>query len=119
MSNSPGAAADRSRLTDDQKKHNHIVSEQKRRQAIRAGFDRLASLMDGYEGQGRSEAVVLEAAVKTIRAENARKEKLWKRLQAKGGITRAEFESHYVMPKQPATEHAEAHTDVTGDAEDV
>jgi heteromeric Ino2p/Ino4p transcription factor len=54
---------DKPRLTEQEKKNNHIASEQKRRQAIREGFDRLASLVPGYEGQGRSESLVLSAAL--------------------------------------------------------
>jgi hypothetical protein len=38
---------DRPRLTDAEKKQNHILSEQKRRQAIRQGFDRLAAMTPG------------------------------------------------------------------------
>ncbi|KAF2846938.1 hypothetical protein T440DRAFT_218303 [Plenodomus tracheiphilus IPT5] len=67
-SQSPGAnGADRPRLSDAQKKENHIRSEQKRREAIREGFDRLAAIVPGMEGQGRSEAVVLEATIKYMR----------------------------------------------------
>ncbi|KAI8933860.1 hypothetical protein NX059_009558 [Plenodomus lindquistii] len=67
-SQSPSAsAADRPRLSDAQKKENHIRSEQKRREAIREGFDRLAAIVPGMEGQGRSEAVVLEATIKYMR----------------------------------------------------
>jgi heteromeric Ino2p/Ino4p transcription factor len=54
---------DKPRLTEQEKKNNHIASEQKRRQAIREGFDRLASLVPGYDGQGRSENLVLNAAL--------------------------------------------------------
>lgn len=54
----------KSRLTDQEKKNNHIASEQKRRQAIREGFDRLATIVPGMEGQGRSEAIVLDATVR-------------------------------------------------------
>ena len=36
--------ADKPRLTEQEKKNNHIASEQKRRQAIREGFDRLAEI---------------------------------------------------------------------------
>ena len=66
-SQSPSAAGDRPRLTEAQKKENHIRSEQKRREAIREGFDRLASIVPGLEGQGRSEAVVLGGAIKLMR----------------------------------------------------
>jgi len=49
----------RARLTEQEKKNNHIASEQKRRNAIRDGFDRLTELIPGCEGQGRSEGMVL------------------------------------------------------------
>ncbi|KAF8477356.1 hypothetical protein BDZ91DRAFT_638645, partial [Kalaharituber pfeilii] len=49
----------RARLTEQEKKNNHIASEQKRRNAIREGFDRLTELIPGCEGQGRSEGMVL------------------------------------------------------------
>ena len=58
---------DRPRLTEQEKKNNHIASEQKRRQAIRDGFDRLAALVPGMAGQGRSENAVLSAAVEHMR----------------------------------------------------
>ncbi|EGP87872.1 unnamed protein product [Zymoseptoria tritici ST99CH_1A5] len=53
----------KARLTNEQKKKNHIESEKKRRDAIRAGFDRLADVVPGMQGQGRSEAVVLQHTV--------------------------------------------------------
>lgn len=49
----------RARLTEQEKKNNHIASEQKRRNAIRDGFDKLTELIPGCEGQGRSEGMVL------------------------------------------------------------
>jgi heteromeric Ino2p/Ino4p transcription factor len=57
------------RLTEQEKKNNHIASEQKRRQAIRDGFDRLATLVPGMEGQGRSESLVLHGSIDKIKAE--------------------------------------------------
>jgi len=56
-------AKDKPRLTEQEKKNNHIASEQKRRQAIREGFDRLASIVPGMEGQGRSENLVLQSTI--------------------------------------------------------
>jgi len=53
--NGSGSNSDRPRLTDAEKKQNHILSEQKRRQAIRMGFDRLAAMTPGMNGMGRSE----------------------------------------------------------------
>jgi heteromeric Ino2p/Ino4p transcription factor len=51
------------RLTEQEKKNNHIASEQKRRQAIRDGFDRLANIVPGMTGQGRSENLVLQSTL--------------------------------------------------------
>lgn len=52
--------SERPRLTEQEKKNNHIASEQKRRLAIREGFDRLTEIVPGLEGQGRSESIVLK-----------------------------------------------------------
>ena len=60
-------------LSEEQKKANHIHSEQKRREKIRDQYDKLAELTPGMEGQGRSEGRVLEEAVKY--AEELRKER--------------------------------------------
>ena len=54
---------DKPRLTEQEKKNNHIASEQKRRRAIREGFDRLANIVPGMTGQGRSENLVLQATL--------------------------------------------------------
>lgn len=81
---SPPDAADRPRLTDAQKKENHIRSEQKRREAIREGFDRLASIVPGMEGQGRSEAVVLEATIKLMREKIIERQDIIRRARAQG-----------------------------------
>ena len=83
----PGAAADRPRLTEPQKKENHIRSEQKRREAIRDGFDRLASMNEGLEGQGRSEAVVLDATLQKMREQIHRRIQLIEAAKAKGHDT--------------------------------
>jgi heteromeric Ino2p/Ino4p transcription factor len=83
-SQSPSNAADRPRLTEAQKKENHIRSEQKRREAIREGFDRLASIVPGMEGQGRSEAVVLDATVKYLREQIVARNQIIADAQARG-----------------------------------
>ncbi|VVT46837.1 uncharacterized protein SAPINGB_P001411 [Magnusiomyces paraingens] len=54
-------------LTPDEKKANHIASEQKRRQAIREGFDKITEIVpDLDKSQGRSEATVLLKTVKFL-----------------------------------------------------
>ncbi|KAH8728344.1 hypothetical protein GQ44DRAFT_609358 [Phaeosphaeriaceae sp. PMI808] len=83
-SQSPTNPADRPRLTEAQKKENHIRSEQKRREAIREGFDRLASIVPGMEGQGRSEAVVLEATVRYLREQIVARNKIIAEAQLRG-----------------------------------
>jgi heteromeric Ino2p/Ino4p transcription factor len=85
-SNSPPntGAGERPRLTEQQKKENHIRSEQKRREAIREGFDRLASIVPGMEGQGRSEAVVLQATLDYMREQIGRRKELIEQGKAKG-----------------------------------
>ncbi|KAF3041769.1 hypothetical protein E8E12_009646 [Didymella heteroderae] len=88
-SQSPTNANDRPRLTEAQKKENHIRSEQKRREAIREGFDRLASIVPGMEGQGRSEAVVLEATIKYMREQIVERQKIMADARAQGIDTSA------------------------------
>lgn len=59
-------ASERPRLSEQEKKNNHIASEQKRRMAIREGFDRLTEIVPGLEGQGRSESIVLKKCLSTF-----------------------------------------------------
>lgn len=66
----------KARLTDDQKKKHHIESEKKRREAIRAGFDRLCDIVPGTKGLGRSEAVVLQSTVAYMKEQIAEKDRL-------------------------------------------
>jgi len=73
------------RLSEHEKKANHIASEQKRRQAIREGFDRLTELVPGLEGQGRSESVVLKKTVDHMRAQLAERRRLVERVEDLGG----------------------------------
>ncbi|KAK2003907.1 hypothetical protein LX36DRAFT_565366 [Colletotrichum falcatum] len=90
-SNSPPAAADaeqpeeKPRLTEAEKKQNHIASEQKRRQAIREGFDRLTELVPGLEGQGRSEGLVLKKTVEFMKEQLRQRQELVDRIESAGG----------------------------------
>ncbi len=59
--------------------------EQKRRQAIREGFDRLTELVPGLEGQGRSESVVLKKTVDYMRAQLVERQRLIERIEELGG----------------------------------
>lgn len=102
------------RLTEEEKKQNHIASgmkvhvvflillythipflntldlmrthiEQKRRQAIREGFDRLTELVPGLEGQGRSEGLVLKRTVDYMREQLSERQAIIDRIEQAGG----------------------------------
>lgn len=76
---------DKPRLTEQEKKTNHIASEQKRRAAIREGFDRLTELVPGLEGQGRSEGVVLKKTVDYMRLQLQERQELIAEIENRGG----------------------------------
>ncbi|KAK0730619.1 hypothetical protein B0H67DRAFT_42451 [Lasiosphaeris hirsuta] len=79
-----GDGEDKPRLTEEEKKQNHIASEKKRRQAIRNGFDRLTELIPGLEGQARSEGVVLRKTVEYIKSELEERNRLLKECDQRG-----------------------------------
>ncbi|RPA72519.1 hypothetical protein BJ508DRAFT_200847, partial [Ascobolus immersus RN42] len=84
-SQNPGSKpAERPRLSESEKKSNHIASEQKRRMAIREGFDRLTELVPGLEGMGRSESVVLQKTVEYIRKNLEEEQELRRRVRELG-----------------------------------
>ncbi|KAF2970437.1 hypothetical protein GQX73_g3103 [Xylaria multiplex] len=85
---------ERPRLTEEEKKQNHIASEQKRREAIRAGFDRLSELVPGLEGQGRSEGLVLNRTVAFIREQLVRRRELVLAAEARGEYVSKELKEY-------------------------
>ncbi|XXH02491.1 threonyl-tRNA synthetase [Hypoxylon texense] len=101
------AQDDKPRLTEEEKKQNHIASEQKRREAIRAGFDKLCSLVPGLEGHGRSEGFVLKETVKYMRAQLIRRRELVQKVEAKGLAVSDELKEQvstlirYFLPYRP------------------
>jgi hypothetical protein len=74
-----------------------IYVEQKRREAIRAGFDRLCELVPGLEGQGRSEGLVLKRTVDYMREQLIRRRELVMELEARGEHV-SERLKEYVYP---------------------
>ncbi|RPA82019.1 hypothetical protein BJ508DRAFT_414296 [Ascobolus immersus RN42] len=84
-SQGPKGNNERPRLTESEKKTNHIASEQKRRMAIREGFDRLTELVPGLEGMGRSESVVLQKTLDYMKANLQEEQELRQRILALGG----------------------------------
>ena len=61
-SGATAAKPPRENLTEDQKRENHIKSEQKRRTLIKEGFDDLNELVPDLRGGGHSKSVVLVMA---------------------------------------------------------
>lgn len=85
-SKDPSAAErDKPRLTEQEKKNNHIASEQKRRAAIREGFDRLTELVPGLEGHGRSEGMVLKKTVDYMQLKQHERRELIAEIERRGG----------------------------------
>ncbi|KAB8754765.1 hypothetical protein FH972_026554 [Carpinus fangiana] len=82
---SPSAGGiEKPRLSEQEKKSNHIASEQKRRQAIREGFDEIADIVPGYKGQGRSEAIVLQGSTAYLRSLLAERHRLVQQARERG-----------------------------------
>ncbi|KAF3481203.1 helix-loop-helix DNA-binding domain-containing protein [Arthroderma uncinatum] len=90
-SNSPSdarpstAEREKPRLSEQEKKNNHIASEQKRRAAIREGFDRLTELVPGLAGQGRSEGMVLRKTVDFMHLKLQERKDLVDEIEQRGG----------------------------------
>ncbi|PWY89395.1 hypothetical protein BO94DRAFT_33952 [Aspergillus sclerotioniger CBS 115572] len=59
---SQGPKPARENLTEEQKRSNHILSEQKRRNLIRQGFEDLCTLVPGLKGGGFSKSAMLTQA---------------------------------------------------------
>lgn len=62
-----------------------MAAEQKRRQAIREGFDRMTELVPGLEGQGRSEGLVLQRTVEFMKQQIEERQRLIREIEARGG----------------------------------
>ncbi|RDA86848.1 hypothetical protein CP532_1407 [Ophiocordyceps camponoti-leonardi (nom. inval.)] len=95
------------RLTELEKKKNHIESEKKRRSNIRDGFDRLAAMVPGHSGQGRSEGNVLVGTVQYITAQVEVRRFLTKAVEESGGEVSEEmkkFLADAIVP--PKTEES-------------
>ncbi|KAK9475859.1 hypothetical protein V1514DRAFT_338748 [Lipomyces japonicus] len=79
-------------LTPQEKKANHIASEQKRRQAIREGFDKLTEVVPGLtRAQGRSEAIVLQKTLSYLKSEIEQHAELVRRIEELGGQVPSEL----------------------------
>ncbi|OAA55932.1 hlh transcription factor [Niveomyces insectorum RCEF 264] len=75
----------RENLTEDQKRENHIKSEQKRRTLIKSGFDDLCDLVPSLHGGGFSKSVMLTMAADWLEELLRGNEVLREQLQRTGG----------------------------------
>ncbi|SPQ18995.1 92dddceb-38ae-45d2-be9d-c299a8d1f4c0 [Thermothielavioides terrestris] len=80
----PATVGQRTRLTPEQRKDNHVASEQKRRMAIRQSFERICELVPGMAGQARSEGPVLEATVMHVKRLLLERREMIRALEANG-----------------------------------
>lgn len=93
------------RLSEPQKKQNHISSEKQRRSAIRAGFDELSNMVPGMKGKGSSEAKVLEATVAYMKTQLDEKQALRKQALALG-MSEGDFEHIYREEERSVSQEA-------------
>lgn len=77
---------ERPRLTAQEKKNNHILSEQKRRAAIREGFERLSELVPGLSGCFRSEGTMLDKTTAFVAESIDERRRLVQAIEALGGV---------------------------------
>jgi len=104
------------RLTEQEKKDNHISSEKKRREAIRAGFDLLADLVPGLQGQARKEGHVLELTNQYLKVQLAERRRLIDQMDQAGiavpGELRKPLEDFDALQAQSQAEaHAQKNKD--------
>ncbi|KAK4144663.1 uncharacterized protein C8A04DRAFT_36429 [Dichotomopilus funicola] len=92
-SGSPGPANRKTRLTEAEKRANHLASEKKRRALIRAGFDRLSVIVPGLEGRARSEGIVLRGTIDHIRKLMIERRRMVEALEANGVAVDAELKA--------------------------
>lgn len=73
------------RLTDAEKKANHVASEQKRRQKIRDAYKRIARIVPGAEGKERSEETLLRLYLAYVKELTEQRQRLIEMVESEGG----------------------------------
>ncbi|KAL2113959.1 hypothetical protein VUR80DRAFT_1537 [Thermomyces stellatus] len=105
---STSQAEEKSRLTEAEKRHNHVASEKKRREAIRLAFDRLTTLVPGIEGQGRSEGLVLQKTAEYLHAQLEENRRLVEELERRGGEVPEDLKMYKTQADRPVDEGHDA-----------
>lgn len=78
------AVDDRPRLTEEEKKQNHIQSEHKRRTQIRNGLEAVSKIVPDCENLTRSEGVLLHKLVEFMAMHMEERQKMIKELESLG-----------------------------------
>ena len=86
---SGGRKGPRQNLTDEQKKQNHIESEQRRRDAIRDAYERLTEIVPSLRIETASRSIRVDRAVEWLEELLEGNEELKRRLSAVQGLTMA------------------------------
>ncbi|KAI8981025.1 hypothetical protein BDB01DRAFT_724432 [Pilobolus umbonatus] len=90
-------------LTEEEKRANHIASEQKRRSTIRTGFKELTELVPTLKNLNNSKSTVLFKSVEYIRYLDKRNSRLKEKV---GSLElRVEVEGRMIQQSQPKTSH--------------
>lgn len=79
------------RLTEAEKKANHVASEQKRRQKIRDAYTRIARIVPGAEGKERSEETLLRLYLAYVKELMGRRQVLIGMVESEGGFVEDEL----------------------------
>ncbi|GAB1313332.1 hypothetical protein MFIFM68171_03542 [Madurella fahalii] len=87
-SSSSAAKQPRANLTDEQKRENHIRSEQKRRDLIKDHFNDLGAIVPALKSGGYSKAAMLNLSADWLVEVMQANERLMERVRAKGGTVR-------------------------------
>lgn len=79
------------RLTEAEKKANHVASEQKRRQKIREAYARMARIIPGAEGKERSEEALLRLYLAYVKELKEQRQLLIGMVESEGGVVEDEL----------------------------
>lgn len=80
------APSKKARLTEAEKKANHVTSEQKRRAKIRDAYLRISQIVPGAEGKERSEEALLRLFLSHARQMTEERRHLVDQIEAEGGL---------------------------------
>ncbi len=87
--------AEKTRLTDQEKKANHIRSERKRRDNVRAGMIKLSHMIPGAHELFKSEIKMVDAYTKYVEQLLVERQAMVQRLEDKGSFVEEHLKNPY------------------------